>query len=90
MLVVEAHGGWHHDAVQLLKKLGKALARATGGDDAEFVHHFFRRLLILLMKDNATLLLNRVPTTVEPSVDGYLWILSFLSAWLRHYCHSKY
>ena len=62
----------NEDAVKLLKKLGVALARATGGDDAEVVRHFFGRLSVLLMKDNGNILLNRIPTTVEPSVDGYM------------------
>ena len=71
-LIVEGHGGWHEEAVQLLKKLGQALARATGGEEAEVVRHFFGRLSVLLMKDNANLLLARIPSTVSAHVDGYL------------------
>ena len=71
-LIVEAHGGWHEEAVNLLKKLGQALARATGGDETEVVSHFFGRLSVLLMKDNANILLARIPSTVYPSIDGYL------------------
>ena len=70
-LIVEAHGGWHEEAIHLLKRLGQSLARATGGDEAEVVRHFFGRLSVLLMKDNGTLLLHRVPTTVDATVDGY-------------------
>ena len=71
-LIVEAHGGWHQEAVDLLKRLAQALAQATGGDEKEATCHFFGRLSILLQGDNATLLLNRVPELVDPSVDGNL------------------
>ena len=71
-LIFEAHGWWYKEAVHLLKRLGQALARSTGGDEAEVVRHFFGRLSILLMKDNGTLLLHRIPTIVESAVDGYL------------------
>ena len=65
-------GGWSEEASNLLKCLAEALARATGGSTAEVTRHLFGRLSILLQKGNATLLLNRVPQVVEPSVDGYL------------------
>ena len=70
LLVVEAHGSWHEEAVSILKRLGQALARATGGNEAEVVRHFFMWLSVLLMKDNGTF--HRIPLVVEPAVDGYL------------------
>ena len=43
-LVVETTGAWHHEALKVLKRLGQALARATGGDEGEVVRHMFGRL----------------------------------------------
>ena len=71
-MIVEALGGWHVEAVKILKKLGVALARATGGDEGEVVKQLFGRLSILLQKDNSILILNRTPTTVNAEIDGYL------------------
>ena len=51
-MIVEVLGGWHDEAAKLLKKLGQALARATGGEEEEVVRHLFGRLSILLQKDN--------------------------------------
>ena len=71
-LPVETLGGWHESAVQVIRKLGLALARSTGQEEGEVVKHLFGRLSILLMKGNTTLLLNRVPTHPDPRVDGVL------------------
>ena len=38
-LVVETLGGWEDGASQVIKKLGQALARATGQEDSEVVNH---------------------------------------------------
>ena len=70
--VVEAHGGWHKEGAEILGRISEALSKASGRDSAEVTRHFFGRLSILLHRDNATLLLNRVPTTEDPSVDGVL------------------
>ena len=71
-MVCETTGSWHREAELNLKKLGQALARATGGDEGEVVRHLFGRLSILLQRDNGMLLLNRIPTVTAPEVDGYL------------------
>ena len=71
-LVVETTGAWHSEAMKVLKRLGQALARATGGDEGEVVRHLLGRLSIILQRDNGTLLLNRIPTTTQPEVNGYL------------------
>ena len=69
-VIVESLGGWHEEAVRILKKLGLALARATGGDETEVIRHMFSRLSVLLQKDNATLMLHRIPTYVAAEIDG--------------------
>ena len=69
-LPVETLGGWHAVAVNEIKKLGRALARHTGGEEDEAVRHLFQRLGVLLAKGNTALFLNRVPVFPEPEVDG--------------------
>ena len=69
-LPVETMGGWHEDALEQIRKLGQALARASGQEEAEVVHHLFQRLSVLLMRGNAALLINRVPAFPNPEVDG--------------------
>ena len=46
--------------------LAKALGRATGKDEDEAV----QRLSVLLVKGNAALLLNRIPSHPLPEIDG--------------------
>ena len=67
---MESLGGWHDEAVRVLKKLGVALARATGGVEGEVVRHMFARLSVLLQKDNAALMIHRIPTSVAAEIDG--------------------
>lgn len=60
-LVVETIGGWHEEAIAILRQLCQALARATGGEEGEISRHMFGRLSVLLQRDSATLLLKRIP-----------------------------
>ena len=69
-MVVETLGGWEEEAEQLIRKLGKALARATCQDDGEVVRHLFGKLSILLVRSNASMILNRVPVNPHPSING--------------------
>ena len=66
-------GGWHPKAVLQIKKLARAQARTTGKDEDEAIRHLFQRLAVLLVKGNATLLVNRIPSHPLPSVNGELW-----------------
>ena len=61
-LPVESLGGWHKRAVDQLRKLAKAQARSTGKEEDESIRHLFQRLGVLLVKGNAALLLNRIPS----------------------------
>ena len=67
-VVVELHGGYHKEGEGILRRISGALSKVTG----EVTRHFFGRLAVLLQKGNSALLLNRVPTTVEATVDGTL------------------
>ena len=69
-LPVETLGGWHPQAIQVIRKICRQLARQTGREDSEVIAHAFQRLGILLMKGNAALILNRVPSFPPPYIDG--------------------
>ena len=69
-LPVETLGGWHKKAVDQLRKLARALARSTGKEEDDEIRHLFQRLGVLLVKGNAALLLNRIPSFPLPEIDG--------------------
>ena len=69
-LLVETLGSWHEQAKKQIKKLGAALARQTGQDEAEKTRHLFQRLAVLLVKGNAALFHNRTPSHPSPEIDG--------------------
>ena len=69
-LPVETLGGWHKKAVEQLRKLARAQARSTGKEEEESIRHLFQRLGVLLVKGNAALILNRIPSFSPPNIDG--------------------
>ena len=69
-LVVETLGGWEEQAEAQIKRLGAALARQTGQEEAEKIRHVFQSLSVRLAKGKAALLLNRTPSFPDPEVDG--------------------
>ena len=69
-LVVETLGGWEENAEAQIKRLGAALARQTGQEEAEKIRHVFQSLSVRLAKGNAALFLNRTPSLPDPEVDG--------------------
>ena len=71
-LPVETLGGWHKKVVEQLRKLARAQARSTGKEEDDSIRHLFQRLGVLLVKGNATLLLNRIPLFPLPDIDGYI------------------
>jgi hypothetical protein len=71
-LPVETLGGWHKKAVEQLRKLARAQARSTGKEEVDSIRHLFQRLGVLLVKGNAALLLNRIPSFPLPEIDGDL------------------
>ena len=71
-LVLETFGGWDKDGAATIAKIRKAMALQSGQEEGMVIKHLFGRLSILLMRDNASLLLNRVPTYTEASIDGII------------------
>ena len=71
-MAVESFGCWHCAAEAEVRKLGAALARHTGQDEGEAVHHLWGRLGILLQRGNAAILGNRVPSFPAPEIDGVM------------------
>ena len=69
-LPVETLGGWHERAADQIRKLARAAARNSGSEEEEVTRHLFQRLGILLVKGNAALLANRIPSFPSPEVDG--------------------
>ena len=55
-----------------MRKLGAALARHTGHDEGEAIHHLWGRLGILLQRGNAAILGNRIPSFPAPEIDGVM------------------
>ena len=83
-LAVESLGAWHPSAIIEIKRLGSALARHTGEEEATTTSRLFQRLSISLMRGNAALFNNRCPpeqSTHGDSVDWWktvpvmLWLL---------------
>ena len=71
-LAAESFGGWHGAGEREVRKLGAALARHTGQDESEAVHHLWGRLGVLLQRGNAAILGNRIPSFPPPHIDGVM------------------
>ena len=71
-LPVETLGGWSSRATKVLRRIGIALASQSRKEEGEVVSHLFQRLSLLLCKGNAALLQNRMPSTIEPEIDGHI------------------
>jgi hypothetical protein len=71
-MAVDTFGAWHPKSAMQLKRLAKALARQTGEDEGSAVSHTFQRMAVLLIRDNASMFLTRVPEVVEASTSGVL------------------
>ena len=69
-LPVETLGGWHPTAVDQIRKLARALARSTGKEEEESTRHLFQKLGVLLVRGNAAMFLNRIPSFPPPDIDG--------------------
>ena len=77
-VALETLGGWHEEGVEVVKRLGQALARATGQEMGEVVRHLFGRLLILLMQGYAALPISRIPNYPQAHIDGLINLCIFL------------
>ena len=61
-IAVESLGAWHPQAVKEVKKLAGAKARHTGEEESVEVARLFQKLSVALMRGNAALFNNRVPS----------------------------
>ena len=61
-IAVESLGAWHPQAVREVKKLASAKARHTGEEESVEVTRLFQKLSVALMRGNAALFNNRVPS----------------------------
>ena len=69
-LAFESLGGWHRTAEKHVKKLAQAVARQTSCDESECCSQATSRLSLLLMKGNSAILINRIPSSPDPAIDG--------------------
>ena len=67
---VEVLGGFAKQSVEVVERLGRQLARQTGGDISKVINHLFQRLSIILMKYNSALITSRNPTFPNEMIDG--------------------
>lgn len=67
---LESLGGMHEVTVKEVKKIASDLSRNTFGEKEDCSRHILQSLSILLMKGNAALLLNRILTFTNLSIDG--------------------
>ena len=67
---LETLDGWHSKVVDQIRILAKA--QGIGKDEYEVTRHLFQRLSVLLVKGNAALLLNRIPSHPMPEIDGVM------------------
>ena len=72
-LAVESLGAWHPSAIVEIKRLGSALARHTGEEEATTTSRLFQRLSISLMRGNAALFNNRCPPEQSTHGDVVEW-----------------
>ena len=71
-------GGWHKVAAEQIKKVGAVIARRRGEEGQIQMRHLFQRLSRLLMRGNASLLVNLLKMRLIQ-----LW--GALSNWLNEY-----
>ena len=64
-LAAETFDGWHRVGEREVKKLGSALARHTGQEEGEAVHHLWGRLAILLQRSDSGKQGSQLPTTTS-------------------------
>ena len=69
-MAVDTLEGWHPEALAIIKRLGRQLARNVGKLDEEVVCHLCQRLGVLLVRDNVAMLCARTPTFPPAEVDG--------------------
>ena len=72
-IVFESLGGVHKVAETEVRRLANAMASRSGQEEEEASRHSFNRISILLMKSNAAILSNRIPSYPEANIDGSLF-----------------
>ena len=53
----ESLGGYHERSASVLKRIALAQSRAKGNDETETIKNFFKKLSIILQKENCSLLI---------------------------------
>ena len=61
---------WHPEALSIITRLGRQLARNVGKLDEEVIRHLRQRLGVMLVRDNVAMLCARTPTFPPAEFDG--------------------
>jgi hypothetical protein len=69
-MAVDTFGAWHPQALQVISRLARQLARATDGECDVVLRHLRQRLGVLLVRDNVAMLGARIPSFAPQEVDG--------------------
>ena len=73
-IALETLGGFHHVAVEQVKRIGAAVGRNQGSDEKMATRQLFQRLSLTLMRGNAALLVGRRPEEdfASAEIDGVM------------------
>ena len=69
-MVAETSGGWGVDGLKVLRRLAKASAAKTGGDDSAAVGQLLQRLCVAIRRAKARAVLRRAGHHLEPAVSA--------------------
>ena len=69
-LPVNTLEAWSASMLEQVKRMGSALARNRGEDESEVIRHISQRVAVVLVKLNASMLLNRAPQNTPTNIDG--------------------
>ena len=69
-LPVDTLGAWSESMVVQVKRMGSALARNRGEDNSDVIRHLTQKVAVVLVRMNASMLLNRAPHNTPTNIDG--------------------
>jgi hypothetical protein len=78
-MVAESSGGWGADGLKVLRRLAKASAAKTGGDESVAVGQLLQRLCVTIRRAKARAVLRRAGHHLEPTASAVEAALGFLA-----------
>ena len=71
-MVFKSLGGWDSEAVTLIKKIARQIARNEGCDEDQSDRFTFQKVSTALMLGNWLILTGRKPGNLSPELDGFM------------------